>query len=335
MTVPCRLSDIPIPRLGSLETKGLILRGIHERRLGRKVFTPGPVAKAWWLSWVAIVQPRISWLALDALSTIPGTSQGTWALGPVLREDIKDVGGIWNITFQETFLMDEDLTFKKGEYTSVEAAAVLGVGVLMEAPLEVLWLIIQERNSVQPSNRTGLEVPSPGTSVEEKDEWIVVMGASGTVGQYAVQIARLCGYKVLAGCSKEKSSGYELGMKAWQEVSKKGVAKQKDKVYFATVDDWSLMPTPDFIIEYRVRLGHLGRDADLSPHGVEATESMRKILPGLEAQVLAGSIKPVKYNIVPGEMGWDGVIEGIAMMEKGEGGQRITASGCLLYNLLV
>lgn len=63
-------------------------------------------------------------------------------------------------------------------------------------------------------------MPKPGQEVNPKDEWIVVLGGSGTVGQYAIQVrqnaslyllcsgklimiqlARLCGYKVAASCS--------------------------------------------------------------------------------------------------------------------------------------
>lgn len=44
-----------------------------------------------------------------------------------------------------------------------------------------------------------------GTKAAEKGEWIVVLGGSGTVGQFAVQIARACGYKVLASCSPSKA----------------------------------------------------------------------------------------------------------------------------------
>lgn len=51
-----------------------------------------------------------------------------------------------------------------------------------------------------------LELPQGGTKAPKKDEWIVVLGGSGTVGQYAVQIAHACGYKVLASCSPSKSS---------------------------------------------------------------------------------------------------------------------------------
>jgi NADPH:quinone reductase-like Zn-dependent oxidoreductase len=53
----------------------------------------------------------------------------------------------------------------------------------------------------------GLEVtlPAPGTTPEAKDEWIVVMGGSGSVGQYVSRIARIAGYNVLASSSKAKA----------------------------------------------------------------------------------------------------------------------------------
>jgi len=36
-----------------------------------------------------------------------------------------------------------------------------------------------------------LQMPKPGTKAEEKDEWIIVLGASGTVGQFAIQVSRV------------------------------------------------------------------------------------------------------------------------------------------------
>lgn len=33
-----------------------------------------------------------------------------------------------------------------------------------------------------------ISIPEPGTNVEERDEWIVVLGGSGTVGQAAIQV---------------------------------------------------------------------------------------------------------------------------------------------------
>jgi NADPH:quinone reductase-like Zn-dependent oxidoreductase len=32
-------------------------------------------------------------------------------------------------------------------------------------------------------------------------KWVIILGAAGGVGQFAVQVAKLCGYKVLASCS--------------------------------------------------------------------------------------------------------------------------------------
>lgn len=31
--------------------------------------------------------------------------------------------------------------------------------------------------------------------------WVVILGAAGGVGQFSVQVAKLCGFKVLASCS--------------------------------------------------------------------------------------------------------------------------------------
>jgi NADPH:quinone reductase-like Zn-dependent oxidoreductase len=51
-----------------------------------------------------------------------------------------------------------------------------------------------------------LSLSKEGTMAPEKDEWIVILGGTGTVGQFAVQIARACGYKVLASCSPSKAA---------------------------------------------------------------------------------------------------------------------------------
>lgn len=34
----------------------------------------------------------------------------------------------------------------------------------------------------------GIKLPEPGTKTEEKDEWIIVLGGSGSVGAVAVQV---------------------------------------------------------------------------------------------------------------------------------------------------
>jgi NADPH:quinone reductase-like Zn-dependent oxidoreductase len=35
---------------------------------------------------------------------------------------------------------------------------------------------------------TDLELPEEGVKAPEKDEWVVILGGSGSVGQYAVQV---------------------------------------------------------------------------------------------------------------------------------------------------
>lgn len=41
--------------------------------------------------------------------------------------------------------------------------------------------------------------------MEQSDEWIILLGGSGTVGHFTIQLARLCGFKVAASCSTSKS----------------------------------------------------------------------------------------------------------------------------------
>jgi NADPH:quinone reductase-like Zn-dependent oxidoreductase len=36
---------------------------------------------------------------------------------------------------------------------------------------------------------------------DDHSKWIIVLGAAGGVGQFSVQVAKLCGFKVLASCS--------------------------------------------------------------------------------------------------------------------------------------
>lgn len=49
-------------------------------------------------------------------------------------------------------------------------------------------------------------VPDANATAPDKDEWIVILGGSGSVGQLGVQLARISGYKVAASCSPSKAS---------------------------------------------------------------------------------------------------------------------------------
>ena len=75
-------------------------------------------------------------------------------------------------TFQEFFLMDEDLIIKTPENISLLESSTVGVGSYTAA------LGIYDGMKIGASHQ------------ENKDEWVVVLGASGNVGQYAVQVCQ-------------------------------------------------------------------------------------------------------------------------------------------------
>ncbi|KAK5660591.1 hypothetical protein OQA88_13151 [Cercophora sp. LCS_1] len=237
--------------------------------------------------------------------------------------------------FQETFLVEEDWVFKKGDNIGLEEGCTIGAGVLTAA----LALI----------DGQGVGLPAHGTNVEEKDSWVVVMGGSGSVGRYACQLAKLAGFKVLASCSPSKSQlaieagaaatfnnraaveeqlaeieritggkfgrvvdasaqAVEISIRALETVSK------EEEKYFATVGDWSEMKVPDSIKSYRVEFGKLGRDDELGKH---VTARVVEWVPVLEGHFASGALRPLDYHLVEGE-GWEKVIEGIADMEAGK-----------------
>ncbi|KAF4445332.1 hypothetical protein F53441_10881 [Fusarium austroafricanum] len=243
--------------------------------------------------------------------------------------------------FQETFLAQEDVFFKKGTNISVEESCTIGAQLLTSS----LCLLAGAE----------LDLPKDGTKAPEKDEWIVVLGGSGNVGQYAVQLGKVCGYKVLASCSPSKQSipiqngasatfngrgtvdeqvaeiqkitggnfskmmdatthGYEVMVKALDTASK------MEKKYLTSVDDWSNFSTPASINEYRASLGHL-----CSPDkrdGAQITANVVKWIPWLEAHLAAGTLKPLEHQVADG-MGWDKVIQGIQDMEAGKAEKKI------------
>lgn len=76
--------------------------------------------------------------------------------------------------FQETLLADEDIVFKTPAGLSVEDSCTVGVGLLTAA----LCLLAG----------AGLKLPENGTRAPERDEWIVILGGTGSVGQFGVQV---------------------------------------------------------------------------------------------------------------------------------------------------
>ncbi|OCL02016.1 NAD(P)-binding protein [Glonium stellatum] len=83
--------------------------------------------------------------------------------------------------------MDAKVTIPKPKNISLAQAATLGVG----ADTACLGIF------------NGLNVPlfNPDNPSAAKDEWALVLGGASSVGNFAVQILKAAGYKVVATCS--------------------------------------------------------------------------------------------------------------------------------------
>ena len=93
-------------------------------------------------------------------------------------------------TFQEYFLVDDRFPTLPPSSLSFNEAATIGVGT------ETACI-----NLLQ-----GIKLPLPDDPASPlktgEQEWVVVLGGAGSVGQYSVQIAKALGFKVVATCSK-------------------------------------------------------------------------------------------------------------------------------------
>jgi len=219
---------------------------------------------------------------------------------------------------------------------SVEEAATIGVGSLTAS----LGLIV------------GTQIAFPNTPQESTDsaEWIVVLGGAASVGQYTVQIAKLCGYKVLASCSpsnNELVKGFgadatfnykttlEEQISQIESVTKRNFARVYDasgqaaetalealktasdaKVkYFATTNDWSPLQSEDDTTIYPLPLGLIGRSGDARTEKVN--QDIQEHIPRLEEFFGSGALKPMTYDVVG--TGFEGVLKGIEVLNAGKG----------------
>ena len=48
---------------------------------------------------------------------------------------------------------------------------------------------------------SGTKIELRAKPCNEHSKWVIVLGAAGAVGQFGVQVAKLCGFRVLASCS--------------------------------------------------------------------------------------------------------------------------------------
>ncbi len=241
-------------------------------------------------------------------------------------------------TFQEYFCMDAKLTVKFPKDLSFQQGATLGVGTYTAC----LGLF----------DGLKLKLPGPSTPMEPKEEWVVILGGAGSVGQYSVQIARIVGYKVVATCSRKTAPlVQELGADAvidyskseedqlhdlktitdgnffgvWDAVARSeflarkmlmevSVAKQK---YFATTDDWTPMEKYEDHETYRTELGVAGRTEE-DAKAASTNEQLESYIPFLTHLLTTGKLRPNDFKVVGA--GFEDIAKAVEIQQKGSSG---------------
>ncbi len=242
-------------------------------------------------------------------------------------------------TLQEYFLMDAKLTLRIPKKFSIQQGATLGVGTYTAC-----LGIFQGLN---------ISLPEEGSTPVQKEEWVVILGGAGSVGQYSVQITKALGYKVVASCSqktaamvkalgadgvidyrkseadqlhdlKEMTGGNFFGVYdtvaqseqlARKALTEVSTAKQK---YFATTDDWTPMEPSEGYKTFRAKLGLIGRSADESKEVPTLNSDIASYIPVLERFMDEGKLKPNEFHIAG--KGFEGVSEAVAIQQKGGSG---------------
>ncbi|TGO32967.1 hypothetical protein BHYA_0276g00120 [Botrytis hyacinthi] len=235
-------------------------------------------------------------------------------------------------TFQEFHLMDEKLAFKRPERVSVEEAATIGVGLLTAA------ICLDEGNNIMyPATR------------ENQPEWFIVLGGTSN-------LAKLCGYQVLASCSQSNAelvtsvgadatfdykqstetqlseiekitSGEFAGIfDASAASSAVGLAAlntkstAKTQKTFSTTNDWDEIDEQKDIKIHHVHLGQMGNFGE--PLGDATNSIVEKLIPRLESLLWKGLLEPNEGEIVA--TGFGGVSFGVDLSTKNEiGGKKI------------
>lgn len=284
-------------------------------------------------AWPAVIGCDASGVVVEVGSGVTKFKKGDWVFG------CTRLGDPGYGTYQEYYLMDEHITALKPDNVSPEGAASLGVGTYTA----VLGLV----------DGLGLKLPGKGET-PSFDQWVIVLGGAGSVGQYGVQLAKICGYKVLTTCSPGnedllKSLGadatldYKLdlptqlaaveritsgkfasifdttaaSMPASIEFLTK--ASKLDQKRLATVDDWTSIPPSPTISIYRIALGKIGKP---NPDADVISTSCAAAIPYLEHYLAAGSLKTNEV-LLAGE-GFEVVEAAVALQNKGaKGGKKI------------
>ncbi|KFY55512.1 hypothetical protein V496_06974 [Pseudogymnoascus sp. VKM F-4515 (FW-2607)] len=244
-------------------------------------------------------------------------------------------------TFQEYFLMNENLTFRKPEGVTTEEAATIGVGVLTAA----LGVII------------GAKVELKAQESTTESPWLIVLGAAGGVGQFAVQLGKLCGYRVLGSCSPSnnetvKAAGADstfdyklplsdqlshirdttngnfsrvfdasaMGTETAIAAISQLASQHAPARYFSTTNDWTPIEPLDGVTIHQVALGEIGRTGSEKAERING--DIAGMIPELERFVGDGRLKPLGYVRV-GEVGVGQILKALKAFSEHRSGKKM------------
>ncbi|EXJ71886.1 uncharacterized protein A1O5_04387 [Cladophialophora psammophila CBS 110553] len=236
---------------------------------------------------------------------------------------------------QEYFLMDAPVTIRKPKNISLVEAVTLGVG--------------SETACLALFGGLGVPLPDPKDLPGPQDEWIVVLGGASSVGKSAIQLAKACGYKVVASCSTKSAAEVKsLGAitfdykKSIEEQVKEVVgvtsgdisrifdavaaedpvtakelfkASKSNKRLFATTNDWSGIGDFEGVKTHAVKLGGIGR-----PEAAELNKNIEEYIPVITALIEAGKLLPAEYEVIG--TGFEAALKAYDHQRSGAGGSR-------------
>ncbi|KAF2167052.1 hypothetical protein M409DRAFT_54266 [Zasmidium cellare ATCC 36951] len=243
-------------------------------------------------------------------------------------------GDIRYATGNEYFLMDAFATMRKPSNITFAQASTSGSALQTSA----LGLF----------EGLKLAVPDPKAAPADRNEWVLILGGSGSVGSAGLQLARAAGYNVIASSSPrnfdkvkglganavfnygdsiedqlkavQEATGGNIGLiydatssddpKIAREVFKNSSASTK---LFATTNDWSGVPDFEGGKTYEIHLGRLGQDTeDAKP----INEAAIKYNPIIQDLLASGRVKTQDYEEI-GTGGFEDAIK--AWKHKGDG----------------
>ncbi|EXJ80179.1 hypothetical protein A1O1_08321 [Capronia coronata CBS 617.96] len=239
-------------------------------------------------------------------------------------------------TCQEFFLMDARVTIAKPKNISLVEAATLGVA--------------SETACLGLFDGLNIPLPDPKNLPAVQHDWIVVLGGASSVGRCAIQLAKICGYRVIASCSTN-SAGVVSGLGAVPFNYKTSLDEQVSHVmqatsgnfsrifdavaaddpvlakalfrenkspekFFATTNDWSGIGDFEGGNTHLVQLGDVGR-----PEAKDLNAKLEQYVPVIIGLLEEGKLRPGDYEVV-GNGGFEDAIKAYSHQRSGAGGSR-------------